>query len=50
MNELETFKQISIGGMTKKSLIQRMADADIHFNKYANVLFEHHAFLLPSPF
>ena len=44
MNELETFKEFSVGGLEKESLILRLVDAGIQFNKYANILFEHRSF------
>jgi len=44
MIKLEIFKEISIGGLTKEQLIQRLAEVGIQFNKYAYTLFEHSAF------
>ena len=48
MSEPETFKEISVGGLAKEPLIERLVDAGIQFNKYANILFEHHSFS-PGP-
>lgn len=44
MSELETFKEISVGGLTKETLIQQLVDAGVQFNKYASILFEHRSF------
>jgi len=44
MSRFEVFKEISIGGITKEELIQRLVSMGIQFNKYANLLFEHHLF------
>lgn len=44
MSKFEVFKEISIGGLTKEELIQRLVSKGIQFNKYANLLFEHHLF------
>ena len=41
---METFKDISVGGLAKEPLIQRLVDAGVRFNKYAEILFDHHAF------
>jgi hypothetical protein len=41
MNGLETFKEISIGGITKDQLIKQLIEAGIQFNEYAKILFEH---------
>lgn len=35
------FKEISVGGLTKEALIQRLVDAGVQFNPYARTLFEH---------
>jgi hypothetical protein len=45
MNNLKVFKEISIGGLTKNQLLQRLDEAGIQFNKYAHTLFEHSSFL-----
>ena len=44
MTELEIFKTISIGGITKDQLIKQLIEAGIQFNKYAKILFEHQRF------
>lgn len=44
MSRFKVFKEISIGGLTKEELIQRLVSQNIQFNKYANLLFEHHLF------
>jgi hypothetical protein len=44
MDELETFKEISVGGLTKETLIQRLVNTDVQFNKYAEILFQHPSF------
>lgn len=41
MLELEIFKTISIGGMTKEQLIKQLIEAGIQFNEYAKILFDH---------
>lgn len=41
MNRLDTFKEISIGGITKKQLLQKLIEGGIQFNKYAEMLFDH---------
>ena len=38
-NKFEIFKEITIGGLTKEQLIQRLSEDGIQFNKYANTLF-----------
>ena len=45
MNSLETFKEISIGELSKEALIQQLVDAGIRFNTYAEILFAHDSFL-----
>ncbi len=45
MINLEIFKEISVGGLSKKRLLQQLAEANIQFNKYAHTLFEHSSFL-----
>jgi hypothetical protein len=47
-NKFEIFKEITIGGLGKEQLIQRLSEAGIQFNKYANTLFEHPQFSPPS--
>ena len=42
---METFKQISIGGLKKETLINKLIGQGIQFNEYAKVLFEHSSFL-----
>ena len=44
MNEHKIFKEISVGGLAKELLIQRLVDAGVQFNKYAEILFNHRAF------
>lgn len=44
MNEFETFKEITIGGLTKENLLQKITAAGVQFNKYADILFEHPQF------
>ncbi len=45
MNNLKIFKEISIGGLTKNQLLQRLDEAGIQFNPYAHKLFEHPDFV-----
>lgn len=40
----ETFKEISIGGMSKDQLIDRLVSSGVQFNAYAKLLFDHPAF------
>ncbi len=49
MNQPQTFKEISIGGLAKEPLLQRLVDAGIQFNKYAHILFEHRLFSPDHP-
>jgi hypothetical protein len=44
MSELDTFKEISVGGISKELLISQLVDHGIQFNKYAHMLFEHPSF------
>jgi hypothetical protein len=44
MSELEIFKEISIGGITKDQLVKQLIEAGIQFNEYAKILFEHQRF------
>lgn len=44
MSELDIFKEISIGGITKEQLVKQLIEADIQFNEYAKILFEHRYF------
>ena len=44
MTELQIFKTISIGGITKNQLIEQLVEAGIQFNEYAKILFEHQRF------
>lgn len=44
MSSFEVFKEISIGGLAKEELIQRLVSKGIQFNKYANILFAHNLF------
>ncbi len=41
---LEIFKEISIGGITKRQLIKTLVESGVQFNKHATILFEHHRF------
>jgi hypothetical protein len=41
---MEIFKEISVGGLTKEQLIQRLVDGGVQFNKYAETLFQHQLF------
>lgn len=41
---METFKEISIGGVPKGQLIKQLVEAGVEFNSYAKILFEHAAF------
>lgn len=44
MTKYEIFKEITIGGLSKEELLHRLVKSDIKFNKYAEILFEHHLF------
>jgi hypothetical protein len=44
MSKFETFKELSIGGLAKEPLIQRLVDTGVQFNQYAETLFEHPSF------
>jgi hypothetical protein len=44
MKKFDIFKEITIGGITKEQLLQRLSEAGIQFNQYANVLFDHPQF------
>jgi hypothetical protein len=44
MAVMETFKEISVGGLAKEPLVQRLVDTGVQFNKYAEILFDHHSF------
>ncbi|MGZ3747537.1 MAG: hypothetical protein ACXVCD_09385 [Pseudobdellovibrionaceae bacterium] len=48
MNELEVFKEISMGGVTKEQLISQLLEKNIQFNKYAHMLFEHPSFSMKN--
>jgi hypothetical protein len=41
MSNLEIFKTISIGGITKDQLIKQLIESGIQFNEYAKILFDH---------
>lgn len=41
---MKTFREITVGGLVTESLIQRLVDAGVQFNQYAEVLFDHAAF------
>lgn len=36
---MEAFRELSIGGVNKDTIIQRLTDAGVQFNKYAPILF-----------
>jgi len=44
MGKFEVFKEISLGGLTKEDLIQKLVSKNIQFNKYANLLFDDPSF------
>jgi hypothetical protein len=44
MNEIKIFKLLSIGGISKETLINQLTDKCVQFNKYAHLLFEHPLF------
>ena len=44
MASLETFKEISIGGLTKDQLLRELGEAGVQFNEYARALFGHPLF------
>lgn len=48
MANLILFKEISIGGLTKNDLLQKLIKTGIQFNKYAHTLFEHPQFIPPE--
>lgn len=39
-NKFDHFKEITIGGIRKEQLLQRLSEAGVQFNKYANILFD----------
>lgn len=41
---MELFLEISIGGVTKQALLEKLEAAGIQFNAYAKILFDHPAF------
>lgn len=43
-NKFSIFKEITIGGLSKEKLLQQLSEADIQFNKYAEILFDHSQF------
>jgi len=45
MGEFETFKEISVGGLTKEQLISQLTEKGVQFNEYANILFKHPNFV-----
>lgn len=47
-NKFNIFTELIIGGLSKEHLVQRLSEAGIQFNKYANTLFEHPQFSPPS--
>lgn len=44
-NKFDVFKEITIGGISKKRLFEQLSEVGIQFNQYANILFEHPNFL-----
>ncbi len=44
-NQFNVFREITIGGLTKEQLFQKLSVAGIQFNNYANILFDHPHFL-----
>ncbi len=44
MTNIQTFKEISIGGLSKNQLLEQLVEAGIQFNRYADTLFEHPSF------
>ncbi|MBL7543938.1 MAG: hypothetical protein JNL11_08985 [Bdellovibrionaceae bacterium] len=44
VNKFEIFKEITVGGLEKDQLIQRLSEAGIQFNKYALALFAYPQF------
>lgn len=44
MTNIQTFKEISIGGLSKNQLLEQLVEAGIQFNRYADTLFEHPLF------
>jgi hypothetical protein len=48
MSKFATFKEISIGGVTKEELLQKLRSSDVQFNKYAEILFNHPSFTPPD--
>jgi hypothetical protein len=44
--KLEIFKEITIGGISKDELLERLKGLGVHFNQYANILFDHPQFTL----
>jgi hypothetical protein len=44
-DKFDVFKEITIGGISKKRLFERLSEAGIQFNQYAKILFEHPNFL-----
>lgn len=48
MSELMTFKEVSIGGVSKEQLISQLVSEGVQFNKYAETLFEHPYFAVAS--
>ena len=47
-NKFDIFKEITIGGIGKEQLLQRLSEAGIQFNQYANILFDHPQFSPPT--
>jgi hypothetical protein len=42
--QFQTFKEITIGGISKEQLLQQLSEAGIQFNQYALNLFDHPLF------
>ncbi|MFA6238113.1 MAG: hypothetical protein WC635_12340 [Bacteriovorax sp.] len=46
---MNIFKNITVGGVPKEILIQRLIESGVQFNEYAKILFEHQDFSPESP-
>lgn len=46
--KFNVFKEITIGGVRKEELLEKLTKSNIQFNPYANILFEHPHFTPPS--
>ena len=43
-NDFKTFRELSVGGLTKENLIQQLILSGIQFNEFTQILFEHSSF------